>query len=183
MTGTKEGARAGTRERDQRKDKMTDEQQQTTEEQGYAEGWRPNPGDRIAGTVVDIAATDGGYGVYPIVTLKTSGGEVAVHAFHTVLRRELARRRPSVGDDLEITYLGKQKAKGAQDRGYDGYRVRSSKDTVGYDWGRELADAGLADETTAAPPIDPAPVPTATQAAPGAQFGDDPPFTGDEPDF
>jgi hypothetical protein len=138
----------------------------STEETDYAQGWRPEKGDKVAGVVVDIAATDGGYGIYPIVTLRTDSGEVAVHAFHTVLRRELARRRPSVGDEIEITYLGKQAGRSG-DRGYDGYRVRSDKDVVGYDWSQELVDAqpGAVDDPVA-PPIAPAPVPAASTPVP-----------------
>lgn len=138
-----------------------------TESTEYAQGWRPTAGDKVAGAIVDIAATDGGYGIYPIVTLRTDSGEVAVHAFHTVLRRELARRRPSVGDELEITYLGKQAGKPGS-AGYDGYRVRSNKDVVGYDWDSEMPDdarpAAAADP--AAPPIAPADIPSASTPTP-----------------
>lgn len=142
----------------------------STESTDYAQGWRPSPGDKVSGQIVDIAATDGGYGVYPIVTLRSEdGGEVAVHAFHTVLRRELARRRPVVGDELEITYLGKQQGKSGT-QGYDGYRVRSNKDTVGYNWDQELAP-----EERAPAPIEPdVPIDMpAAVAAPVAQDDDD----------
>ncbi len=121
------------------------------EAQDYATGWRPKAGDEVAGKVIDITATDGGYGVYPIVTLEVEGGgEVAIHAFHTVLRRELARRRPKIGDKLDITYLGKRDGKpGTQ--GYDAYRVKSDKDVVGYDWDSELSP----EERANAAPVEP----------------------------
>lgn len=129
---------------------MTDTQTDVPESD-YATGWRPTKGDKVAGTVTDISATDGGYGVYPIVTLgQEGGGEVAVHAFHTVLRRELARRRPQIGDELEITYLGKQQGKSGS-IGYDGYRVKSNKDVQGYDWDLELPEEQR--QSSADPPI------------------------------
>lgn len=136
----------------------------TTETTDYATGWRPSPGDVVSGKVIDIAATDGGYGVYPIVTVEVDGGgEVAVHAFHTVLRRELARRRPKVGDVLEIKYLGKQESKGSNGA-YDGYRVKSDKDVVGYDWSQDLpegsdpGDGGSVPIAAAPIPADPVPM-------------------------
>lgn len=135
----------------------------TETQQDYATGWRPKTGDRVAGKVIDITATDGGYGVYPIVTLETEGGgEVAVHAFHTVLRRELARRRPKIGDKLEITYLGKRDAKSGT-QGYDAYRVKSDKDVVGYDWDSELSP----EERATAAPVEPdVPIDTTDLAEP-----------------
>jgi hypothetical protein len=164
---------------------MTDQTQTTTDpetETGFAEGWRPNAGDRVVGTVVDISTTDGGYGPYAIVTLKTATGEVAIHAFHTVLRRELARRRPKIGDELDITYVGKSKAgAGNFGKGYDLYRVRSDKDVAGYDWSRDLTDGEAFEQRDDdEPPIPPAPAPQTvveqTVADKAAEnFGDDPP--------
>jgi hypothetical protein len=152
----------------------------TETETGYAEGWKPSPGDRVQGVVTDVTATDGGYGVYPVVTLRTpDGSEVAVHAFHTVLRKELARRRPGVGDELDITYLGK-KSGGRSDRGYDAYRVKSSKDAP-FNWDSELSgeerEAWASDE----PPIESAPLPqpadpTTQFVSDGDKFGSEPPF-------
>ena len=45
----------------------------------YAEAWSPEPGEIIAGTVVEITTRDGGYGDYPIVTLETDEGARAVN--------------------------------------------------------------------------------------------------------
>ena len=159
------------------------------DETGYAEGWKPNPGDEITGRVIDIAATDGGWGMYPIVTLRDEGGtEIAVHAFHDVLKSELARRRPKVGDEVSIKYLGQPNGKN-----YHAYRVRGGQD-ASFDWG---AFGGQSEErqTSADPPIQPSvlasasvgssagaaaddfsPLPPAPPKSQGEEYGDEPPF-------
>ena len=50
------------------------------------------------------------YGTYPIVTLRNDAGdgEYAVHGFHTVLKNELAKRPPRIGERLGIKYLGQR---------------------------------------------------------------------------
>ena len=135
-------------------------------------GWRPEPGDTVAGEVVDINETNGGYGPYYILTIHDGHGEeVDVHAFHTVLRNELARRNVQIGDSLEITYLGRVSG-GRGAGGYDHYRVKGGKTPV-VNWG---GDAG-GDSTAEAPdmPADTAGLPEPMPApVPGAQFGDDP---------
>lgn len=76
------------------------------------EGWRPQPGDKIFGTVKDITDSDeGDFGSYPILTILTPSGKyVNVHAFHTVLRNAVERRyrRGSLksGTEIAIVYLG-----------------------------------------------------------------------------
>jgi hypothetical protein len=89
----------------------------------FPEAWRPNPGDTISGFVVKVAAADGDYGAYPVITIRTTQlpqGEVdvAVHAFHDMLRSELAERQVQAGEQLTITYLGKH-----PEKDYYGYRV------------------------------------------------------------
>lgn len=129
-------------------------------------GWRPTAGDKIEGTVVDIATGDGGYGPYPIVTLEVEGGsEVSVHAFHHVLRTELARRRPRVGNELAIKYIGK--TDDSKDRkGYHTYRVTGGQ-VQGYDWTRDDPN-GPDDDPEPDLPIDTddLPTPPAPAAAP-----------------
>lgn len=111
-------------------------------------GWRPNPGDKITGKVTQLSLGESEYGVYPIVTL----GDVAVHAFHTVLRRELNRIRPVVGHTLTIEYHGSTaEGTGKFNKGYEAYTV-SSPEYV-FDWnmfGRVPKAAPLEDEN--APP-------------------------------
>lgn len=148
------------------------------EESEYAPGWKPeNEGDSVEGKVLRIDVRDDSEGrPYPILTLEDEGGtQVAVHAFHTVLKRELADRlnglpvSEQVGTYFHITYLGRKQG-GISGRGYAAYRVRSNRDgTKSFDWGSVLDNGG--DSV----PIAPAPVPAEPVAAPaGAQFGDVP---------
>jgi hypothetical protein len=89
-------------------------------------GWRPEPGDLLIGKVVRITKGTSCYGdngSYPIIGVQTEDGQVLnVHAFHAVLRSELARTRPEVGDMIGIAYEGKPK-----DRSYEMYRVECDK--------------------------------------------------------
>jgi hypothetical protein len=71
------------------------------------QGWRPEPGEKLTGTVEDITTGGGDFGRYPIVVLSTKDGEkFAVHAFHHTLKNRLVEMRPKVGHTLTITYLG-----------------------------------------------------------------------------
>ena len=84
----------------------------------FPAAWRPKPDEKIVGTVVDVEMFDRGeYQPYPILTLDTDSGPIAVHCFHTVLKNELGKKAPQPGDRLGIKYLGKS------DRGYESYRV------------------------------------------------------------
>lgn len=87
-----------------------------------APAWKPEPSDKIVGTIVALDERTNDYGTYPIVTLALDdGSEVALHAFHSVFSSELARWRPKVGERLGVKYLGKV---GGEDRSYHGYRVK-----------------------------------------------------------
>ena len=49
----------------------------------FAEAWKPEPGDKLIGTVVDLDERDSAYGdePYPIVTVQNDdGNELAFHA-------------------------------------------------------------------------------------------------------
>jgi hypothetical protein len=75
-------------------------------------------GDRVIGTVLYVDSRTTEFGTYPILVLKTDlGKEVAVHAFHAVLKREFIDRPPRRGERLGIKFLGDT------ERGYKGYRV------------------------------------------------------------
>lgn len=77
-------------------------------------GWKPQPGDKVFGTLVDITDSEGGqYGQYVILTLETpSGNLVGIHCFHTVLRniveRKLARNSLQTGDEVAIAFRGQK---------------------------------------------------------------------------
>lgn len=107
--------------------------------------WKPVPGDTITGRIEDISEHDAGYGRYPILELATDSGIVAVHAFHDVLKNELARLAPDIGDTVTLTYKGKH-----SEKGYHQYKVR---DGDGHGRGINWSAYGNA-ETPAAPQSD-----------------------------
>jgi hypothetical protein len=100
----------------------------------FAEAWRPEAGDKLIGTVVDLDERDSDFGdePYPIVTVLTdTGDERAFHGFHTVARNELAKQRPKVGERIGIAYHG------LSDKGYERYRIIVERDeTPSLDWDR-----------------------------------------------
>jgi hypothetical protein len=91
----------------------------------YAKAWRPDPGDILEGVVTEITEyAGGGYGDYPIVTVKQDDGtSLAAHCFHTVLRNELARLDVQAGEGIAILYAGPQQTRDGKAT-YEGYRVR-----------------------------------------------------------
>lgn len=97
-----------------------------------AEGWQPEAGDKIVGVLTErTMSSEGEWGAYPILTLQhADGSRTAVHAFHTVLRNELDRRRPMVGDVVAIKYLGMSAGKGTD---YEGYRVALQRNQANAD--------------------------------------------------
>jgi hypothetical protein len=106
----------------------------------FAPAWRPDVDDRLIGEVVALSERDGGYGSYPILTIRRdSGEELAVHAMHQVLSSQLAELRPKVGDRIAIKYLGKIANK-AGNGSYHGYRAVSDAATGGVDWGKYGGD-------------------------------------------
>ena len=114
----------------------------------FAEAWRPSKGDKLVGTVTALNMRDGEYGAYPVVTIREQGGgEYAAHAFHDVLKNELTRVRPQVGEQLGIAYDGKH-----PERGYHVYRVVSDSTPTGVDWdsiARQSADSGSGSDASA----------------------------------
>jgi hypothetical protein len=153
--------------------------------------WIPEKeGDSIEGKLIDVATGSGYEGKpYPIITLDVDGVEVPIHAFHYVLRTELARRRPKIGDDVKIVYQGK--TPDSKDRkGFHKYRVQGGQSQA-YNWDNDLppeerATAVQQQASDVDLPIDdvelpPAP-PTAEEIAAAralvaaAKFGDDTPF-------
>lgn len=95
--------------------------------------WRPNPGETIVGRLI---GADEGRNVkglpYPILTLATTGdGEIVkVHALHQVLQQELAKRAPTLDDELTITYHGQPDGKD-----YHHYTVQGGRQPS-IDWAR-----------------------------------------------
>ncbi len=130
-----------------------------------APGWRPEPGGQVVGKIVEISEAPGtDYGPYPLITVEQDDGtEVAVHAFHSVLKNEIDSKRPTEGDRIGIRYLGKKA--GSSGRDYEAYRVVIERATPAQHGGPT---------TTASTPT-PAPV-GASPAAAAASWDDEEPF-------
>lgn len=94
-------------------------------------GWRPNPGDKLIGTVVNLEIGGQGstFGTYPLLTIRVdeTGEFVNVHAFHTVLRVELGRKQVGMGDRIGIKYIGA--VEGGDFGSYEAYKVVSVPQT------------------------------------------------------
>lgn len=99
----------------------------------FAEGWKPEPGDVIKGVVEDLSLAYSEYGNYPVVTIRTDDGSVAVHAFHQTLRGKLEELQPVKGDTIGVKYYGEVKPEGAK-RSYHKYRVKSDTANQGGFW-------------------------------------------------
>lgn len=85
--------------------------------------WMPErAGDKVIGKLIDIseAGQDSEFGEYPMLVIETPTGRlVAVHAFHTVLRREIGRKVNAkdpmvVGDLVAVAYRGELAASGGK---------------------------------------------------------------------
>lgn len=65
-------------------------------------------GDTIIGELVSLRVVQGDYKPYPVIEILDNDKKGwRVHAFHTVLKNELANQKPSVGDRIGIRYKGK----------------------------------------------------------------------------
>ena len=80
----------------------------------YAPAWTPTAGDVIRGVVVDLDRADTQYqAAVPIVTVdgqaedpESGDTRVAVWCSPTVLRNEMEKARPQIGDLIAVSYLG-----------------------------------------------------------------------------
>jgi hypothetical protein len=90
----------------------------------FAQAWKPDPGDVLVGEVIELSERDGGYGSYPIVTVRQDNGEeAAFHAYHTVAASQLAEQRPAIGERVGIKYRGRVKGDGPHGP-YHSYTVK-----------------------------------------------------------
>lgn len=82
---------------------------------GFAEGWRPNEGDRVVGRVVDVDSGWSDYtsSNYPIITVhdEETDKDVALHCFHHVLKKEVLKYKPQIGERIGVVYKGKVDSK------------------------------------------------------------------------
>ena len=104
----------------------------------YAPAWKPEPEGTLIGEIVELTERDGGYGSYPIVTVRQDDGQVlAAHAFHTVLAQQLAEHRPAIGERIGIKYKGKTRSSGERPVDYHAYVVRVDRLAgTSIDWAR-----------------------------------------------
>jgi hypothetical protein len=79
-----------------------------------AQGWKPEDGDEIEGTVLAVkqAWSDVKNSNYPIVFIMRDSGEVVgVHCFQTVLFNEMLSARPAPGERLYVKRIGVDESK------------------------------------------------------------------------
>lgn len=119
--------------------------------EAQTEAWMPEPGDKIVGTVVELSELESQYGTYPLLVLATEDGrEMAIHAFRTVLKNEVAKKRPQIGDKVGIKYFGQ-----LPDKDFHGYKlvIERGEGTpapeIDFDAIAQQAEAELAGEPTA----------------------------------
>jgi hypothetical protein len=85
----------------------------------FPESWRPkNPGEKLIGELTDVDLRESEYGdPYPILTVLVESGqedgkqlepgvEKAWHAFHTMSRNEVTKKKPQIGERVGIVYAG-----------------------------------------------------------------------------
>jgi hypothetical protein len=82
----------------------------------FAPGWNPkDPGapQQVIGAVTDIGqGSDFNGDPYLIYTIRQPDGErLAIHAFSTVLKQELAKYRIKLGSEIGVKYMGKPEGK------------------------------------------------------------------------
>lgn len=95
----------------------------------YAPGWRPEPGDTIQGIIDDMSERDGGYGTYPILTVRRITGaegsetltsdRVAIHCMGAALAGWVAEKGLKRGDRIALRYNGKKPTKDGKNTFHD----------------------------------------------------------------
>jgi hypothetical protein len=100
-------------------------------EQRTAQGWRPEPGTTMDGTVIGLRMGSSEYGDYPIVVYKVnkmfradgtivpSRPTVALHIFHQVLRERMAELKTDIDTRQYVTYIGQVESNSRKDKDGD----------------------------------------------------------------
>ena len=131
-------------------------------ESGLPSAWRPDQEDpdTIIGKVVDIQVGTSDYDPYPLIVIQQDdGSEKAIHGFHTVLKNELLRNKPQIGERIGIKYLGEQETKpGSRFKSFIGYRVSVEREASNFDW-NTMGQPQQVDEAYRAPEQEPVTVP------------------------
>lgn len=88
-----------------------------------AKAWRPEPGEGIQGTVIDVdsvlseyrESATGEFPLCPVVVVEDAEGQAwRVVSYSTVLRKEIQKKDPHVGDTVAFLYVGLGEAKKGQ---------------------------------------------------------------------
>lgn len=104
-----------------------------TEDQGTA--WTPKDDEDqpegIQGKVITVTTveTDAKYGggTVPMLEIEEAGGQIwSVRGYHTVLRNQIEKNKPQVGDMVGIKYLG-EKENRSGDNTYSNYGMQCPK--------------------------------------------------------
>jgi hypothetical protein len=102
--------------------------------------WRPEPGEVLVGTLLDIDVRDTKFEArVPVLTIRNddNGEIVECWGLHTVLRSELSKKRPQPGERLAIRRLSDS------GQGYKRYKVIIDRDgPQAFDWAAVPTDAG-----------------------------------------
>jgi hypothetical protein len=76
----------------------------------FPEAWKPaTAGEKLIGELTDVDMRESEYGdPYPILTVLSEAGgqEYAWHAFHTMARNAVAKKKPQIGERVGIVYAG-----------------------------------------------------------------------------
>jgi hypothetical protein len=76
----------------------------------FPEAWKPTtPGEKLIGELTDVDMRESEYGdPYPILTVlsEADGQEYAWHAFHTMARNAVAKKKPQIGERVGIVDAG-----------------------------------------------------------------------------
>lgn len=77
----------------------------------YAPKWMPEPGDVLAGTIVERSEVHGQHSTYTAYTVEQEDGQqFAIHATRKVLQEDLVGAAP--GERIAVRYNGLRKSKG-----------------------------------------------------------------------
>jgi hypothetical protein len=134
----------------------------------FPPAWRPEPGDKLVGEVVGVSERTGGYGSYPIVTLRCEDGEeVAIHAFRTVLASRLADVKPRIGEQLGVKYEGEIDG---GERRYHSYKLAIDRPERTVDW------SAYSEDVPATEPVRDIPADMSELDTPTKRGDDDIPF-------
>lgn len=153
-----------------------DRLQKRLEAQEKEQTWKPEPGETLVGTVINVTTRSTSYGSSPVIVVQDDAGDVhAWWGFHAVARKELSRVRPRVGETIAIRRL--PDGKGTQGR-YRRFAVAVDRETEGVDWDTVAEGVeDLPDEDTVPGPYGGRlPLPQKPEPA-----GDDEPSTGSLP--